>query len=173
MSNPLKPFYCLTSTQPHCQHKSDIIATLWPRSLVYTTCGSCRWDLLDFICSWLWLCNCTNFFGFRWLQVRPLPPPVRTTCVSCCFWCSPSAGLQFGEDVPGDPSTFVWTIITYDAKLKFQALLWDFDLLFHFLIEKCLAINYKLKRPDRWRSPLAFCTPWSSGSLFFSSSHSG
>ena len=57
MSNPLKPFYCLTSTQPPRQHSSDIIATLWPRSLVYTTCGSCWWDLLDIICScpWLWL----------------------------------------------------------------------------------------------------------------------
>ena len=56
------------------------------------------------------------FWGFDgWMIIRPLPPPVRTTCVSCCFWwCSPSAGLQLGEeDVPGGPSTFVRTIITY------------------------------------------------------------
>ena len=71
MSNPLKPFYCLTSTQPHRQRGSDIIATLWPCSLVYTTCGSCQWGLLDLICSWLWLCNCLCSLGFRWLDDNP------------------------------------------------------------------------------------------------------
>ena len=50
MSNPLKPFYCLTSTQPHRQRGSDIIATplasftgihsLWQLSV-----GSFRFDL--------------------------------------------------------------------------------------------------------------------------------
>ena len=91
----------------HCNPLASFtgLHNLWQLSV-----GSFRFYLQLALTLWLSL-----FFGVRWLQVRPLPPPVRTTCVSCCFWwCSPSAGLQFGEeDVPGDPSTFVWTIIRY------------------------------------------------------------
>ena len=116
MNNPLKLFYCLTSTQPHLRQRgSDIIATPLASFTGIHNLWQLWWGLLHFICSCLWLCNCLCFLGFRWLPGRPLPPPVRTTCVSCCFWwCSPSAGLQLGEeDVPGDPSAFVRTIITY------------------------------------------------------------
>ena len=72
MSNPLKPFYCLTSTQPHLRQRgSDIIATPLASFTGIHNLWQLWWGLLYFICSCLWLCNCLCFLGFRWLDDNP------------------------------------------------------------------------------------------------------